>query len=180
MRLPSVTDCRSASTRARPIVMRRRRSAGRHIIANYNAYAQAFRFQIASMVCEGVFTKYPKLKVVILESGVTWAPAFLGVCRSCGGVCARGAVGRSPPVEIVRDHVRFTVAPFDVPPDARTIARVIDHLGSEEFLLYASDFPHWQHDDDDAMPPHVPGTLQDKIRIDHPLATYPRLKEDAA
>lgn len=148
---------------------------------DYNAYAQAFQSQIASMVCEGVFTKYPKLKVVILESGVTWAPAFLWrLSKLWRGLRSEVPWVDRPPVEIVRDHVRFTIAPFDVPPDARTVERVMDHLGSEEFLLYASDFPHWQHDDDDAMPPHIPLSLQDKIRIDNPLATYPRLKEGAA
>src|SRR3984893_5174942 len=41
------------------------------------AQSQGFQSQLASLVCEGVFVKYPKLKVVLLESGVTWLPAFL-------------------------------------------------------------------------------------------------------
>ena len=46
-------------------------------VEDYCANAQGFQAQVASLVCEGVFVKYPKLKVVLLESGVTWLPAFL-------------------------------------------------------------------------------------------------------
>jgi predicted TIM-barrel fold metal-dependent hydrolase len=46
-------------------------------------------------------------------------------------------------------------------------------------LLYASDYPHWQFDGDDALPPGIPKSLRRKILIDNPLATYPRLQADA-
>ena len=66
---------------------------------------------------------------------------------------------------------------FDAPDDADTIERIIDQLRSDELLLYASDFPHWQFDGESAMPPGLPESLQRKILIENPLATYPRLKE---
>ena len=42
-------------------------------------------------------------------------------------------------------------------------------------LLYASDFPHWQFDGDEAMPAGIPEKLHRKIRLDNALATYSRL-----
>jgi hypothetical protein len=36
-----------------------------------------FQGQLMSMVLEGVFSKFPDLTVVMLESGVTWLPAFM-------------------------------------------------------------------------------------------------------
>ena len=44
---------------------------------DYAAQAQAFQAALSSLVCEGVFTKFPDLKVVLLESGFTWLPAHL-------------------------------------------------------------------------------------------------------
>jgi predicted TIM-barrel fold metal-dependent hydrolase len=56
---------------------------------------------------------------------------------------------------------------------------VIDHLRSDETLLWASDWPHWQFDGDAAMPPGIPESLFPKLMRDNPLATYQRLREGA-
>ena len=87
-------------------------------------------------------------------------------------------VDRSP-AELVRDHVRLTIQPLDAPEDPAQVERAIEHLRSDDMLLYASDFPHWQFDGDDPMPPGIPVPLHEKIRTTNPLATYDRLREDA-
>jgi predicted TIM-barrel fold metal-dependent hydrolase len=83
-------------------------------------------------------------------------------------------VDRSP-AEIVRDHVRLTIQPFDAPADPDRLERAIDHLRSDAILLYASDFPHWQFDGDETMPAGIPPALRRKILVENPLATYDRL-----
>ena len=83
-------------------------------------------------------------------------------------------VDRSP-AEIVRDHVRLTIQPFDAPADPDQVERVIEHLRSDAMLLYASDFPHWQFDGDETVPAGIPAGLHRKILVDNPLATYDRV-----
>jgi hypothetical protein len=56
------------------------------------------------------------------------------------------------PAEIFRDHFRLTIQPLDAPDSADTIARAIDHLRSDELLLFSSDYPHWQFDGDEILP----------------------------
>ena len=149
-------------------------------LEDYASYAQAFQSQLGSLVCEGVFAKFPKLKVVLLESGVTWLPGFLWrISKFWRGVRAEVPWVDRSPADIVRDHVRLTIAPFDAPDDSALVERTIDHLRSDDLLLYASDYPHWQFDGDDALPPGIPKGLRRKILIDNPLATYPRLQSDA-
>jgi predicted TIM-barrel fold metal-dependent hydrolase len=46
-------------------------------------------------------------------------------------------------------------------------------------LLFSTDYPHWHFDGDDALTAGLPAALRQKICIDNPLATYPRLKETA-
>jgi predicted TIM-barrel fold metal-dependent hydrolase len=75
--------------------------------------------------------------------------------------------------------VRLTITPFDAPEDPDVVERMVDQLRSDDILLYASDYPHWQFDGDDAIPAGVPEGLRRKILVDNPLATYARLKEDA-
>jgi predicted TIM-barrel fold metal-dependent hydrolase len=52
-------------------------------------------------------------------------------------------------------------------------------LRSDDILLYASDYPHWQFDGDAVVPDGISEALLRKIAVDNPLATYARLKEDA-
>ncbi len=147
---------------------------------DYCAQAQGFQAQLASLVCEGVFAKYPKLKVVLLESGVTWLPAFLWrLAKFWRGVRAEVPWVDRSPGEIVRQHVRLTLQPFDAPDDPEATARLVDHLQSDEMLLFSSDYPHWQFDGDAMMPAGIPQRLHDRIRRDNALATYPRLNATA-
>ena len=145
-------------------------------VEDYCANAQGFQAQVASLVCEGVFVKYPKLKVVLIESGVTWLPAFLWrLSKFWRGVRAEVPWVDRSPSEIVRKHVRLTIQPFDGPEDPKAVAQLIDHLQSDDMLLFSSDFPHWQFDGDDIMPAGIPEKLHSKILRDNALSTYPRL-----
>jgi predicted TIM-barrel fold metal-dependent hydrolase len=148
-----------------------------YYIEDYAAHTQAFQSQVASLVCEGVFAKFPGLKVVLLESGVTWLPGFLWrFSKFWRGVRSEVPWVDRSPAEIVRDHFRLTIQPFDAPADPNQVERAIDHLRSDAILLYASDFPHWQFDGDETVPAGIPAGLHRKILFDNPLATYDRLK----
>jgi predicted TIM-barrel fold metal-dependent hydrolase len=148
-----------------------------YYIEDYVAYAQAFQSQLGSLICEGTFAKFPKLKVVLMESGVTWLPGFLWrLSKFWRGVRSEVPWVDRPPAEIVRDHVRLTIQPFDAPDDPELTQRMVDQLDSDDILLYASDFPHWQFDGEDALPKGLPESLKKKILVDNPLATYPRLR----
>jgi hypothetical protein len=150
-------------------------------VEDYCANAQGFQAQVASLVCEGVFVKYPKLKVVLIESGVTWLPAFLWrLSKFWRGVRAEVPWVDRSPSEIVRNHVRLTIQPFDGPDDPKAVAQLIDHLQSDDMLLFSSDFPHWQFEGDDIMPAGIPEKLYGKILRDNALATYQRLNAVAA
>jgi hypothetical protein len=149
-----------------------------YYLEDYVAQAQGFQSQVTSLITEGVFAKYPGLKVVLIESGVTWLPGFLWrFAKFWRGLRAEVPWVDRPPDEIVRDHFRLTVQPFDAPQGIEAAERAIEHLRSDDILLFASDYPHWQFDGDEAMPKAIPAALHRKIRVENPLATYGRLKE---
>ena len=125
----------------------------------YLAEAQAFQAQILSLVYEGVFGKFPDLKVVLMESGVSWLPAFMWRAnKTWRGVRVEVPWVEREPASIIRDHIRVTMQPFDGPPDAAGVADIIEQIGSDKMFLFASDYPHWQFDGDDPMPPHLPAS----------------------
>jgi predicted TIM-barrel fold metal-dependent hydrolase len=145
-------------------------------LEDYAAQSLAFHTQLASLICEGVFVKFPKLKAVLIESGVSWLPPCLWRLSKFW----RGLRNEVPwidrePWQFVRDHIRLTLQPFDGPPAAEHIGRIMDQLQSDEILLFATDFPHWQFDGEAMLPAGLSPALRRKILIDNPLATYPRL-----
>ena len=149
-----------------------------YFMEDYAAQAQAFQSALTSLVTEGVFARCPALKVVLMESGVTWLPAFMWrLSKFWRGLRFEVPWVDRPPMDIVRDHVRLTIQPLDAPDDAEGVARLIDQFNSDDMLLYASDYPHWQFDGAAAMPPGLSPALAKKIRMDNPLATYSRLAE---
>jgi predicted TIM-barrel fold metal-dependent hydrolase len=151
-----------------------------HHLHDYVAQSQVFEDQLLSLVSEGIFTRFPRLRIVLLESGVSWLPGFLwrGI-KTWRGVRAEVPWVKRPPAEIIRDHVRLTMQPFDTPPDPEVVEKVLEQIGSEDLLLFATDYPHWQFEGDAAIPAGFPPALLRKVMVDNPLATYPRLKETA-
>jgi uncharacterized protein len=147
-----------------------------YYIEDYAAQAQGFQSQVASLITEGVFAKFPALKVVLIESGVTWLPGFLWrFAKFWRGLRTEVPWVDRSPSDIVRDHFRLTIQPLDGPADPDAVERAIDHLRSDEMLLYASDFPHWQFDGEQPLPPGIPEGLKRKILVENPIATYNRL-----
>jgi uncharacterized protein len=81
------------------------------------------------------------------------------------------------PAEIVEEHVRLTLQPVDVPQDPVILARVLDHIGSDRFLLFSTDYPHWQFDGDEVLPDGLPVAMMQNLLVANALETYPRLRE---
>ena len=150
-----------------------------HYLHDYVAQAQTFEDQILSLISNGVFNKFPDLKFVMIESGVSWLPGFIWrAIKTWRGVRAEVPWVSRSPAEIVRDNIRLTVQPFDTPPgDADAVARIIEQIDDDRMLLFASDYPHWQFEGDAIMPAGMSDSLLQRIRIDNPLDTYPRIRE---
>ena len=149
---------------------------GSTYLEDYVSYAQGFSGALNSLLAEGVFQKFPALRVVLIESGVTWLPASLWrVNKTWRGVRAEVPWLNRLPADIVRERVRLTAQPLDAPPDARSLLTVLEQLGSDDMLLFATDYPHWHYDGAEALPSGLPEGLLRKLLVDNALATYPRL-----
>lgn len=152
-----------------------------YYLEDYVSYGGACESALLSLIAEGVFVKFPKLKAVFIESGFTWLPACLWrFNKTWRGVRMEIPWVDRPPSEVVRDHIRFTLQPVDAPPHPGQLERVLEQMGSERLLLFSTDYPHWQFEGDAALPPELPRPLWRRIMIDNPLETYPRLAEAVA
>jgi predicted TIM-barrel fold metal-dependent hydrolase len=150
-----------------------------HRVADYVAQSAAFESQLLSFLAEGVFQQFPKLRVVLLESGFTWLPNLLWrTSKSWRGMRAEVPWIDRPPADIFREHIRVTLQPVDAP-SGDAIARTLEHIDSDRMLLFSTDYPHWQFDGNAVLPDGLPEQTVRRMLIDNPLETYPRLRDGA-
>ncbi len=149
-----------------------------YFVEDYIAQAPAMQSQMLSLVAEGVFQKFPDLRFILLESGVTWLPTFLWrLDKEWRGLRMEVPWVDQPPSRIIREQVRVSLQPVDAP-GADVLAQVVGQLGADDMLLFSTDYPHWQFEAEEGpVPPGLPASLLARVARDNAYATYPRLKE---
>jgi len=140
----------------------------------YAGMAQVFQSQLASIVSEGVFDLFPTLRVALIESGFTWLPAFMWrFDKEWRNLRQLVPWVKRAPSAYIREHVRLTIQPLDTPPTTADLLETIDQLGSDELLLFGTDYPH-RHVADPfrSFLPHLSPALARKIRGENARTLY--------
>ena len=148
-----------------------------YFVEDYVAQSAAFETQLLSLISEGALAKFPELKVVFIESGFTWLPAFMWRAnKTWRGVRAEVPWVKHAPPDLIRHHLRLTLQPVDPPDDPKAFERILDQLGSDEMLLFSTDYPHAHFEGTNALPRALAGSVAAKVLAENALATYPRLR----
>ena len=145
-----------------------------YYIEDHTGMAQAFQSQVLSLVCEGVFVEYSKLRVVLIEGGFAWMPPLMWrLDKNWKGL--RGEIPwlTKPPSDYIREHIRCSTQPMEEPDDPRHLAQIIEMLGTDDLLLFATDYPHWDFDSPErSLPASVGKRLRERIFSQNALAVY--------
>src|SRR4051794_4161837 len=98
------------------------------------------RQQFTTLFDYGVFDRFPRLKVIVLESGGGWIGYWLDRIEAVYGDTV---IGKTVPLEQKPRH-HFPERNWDsAGPDERTIPALVERFGDR--FLWASDFPHADH-----------------------------------
>jgi len=105
--------------------------------------SDAIRHALASFMQYGVFDKFPKLKIVILEVGAGWVQYWLDRMDAVyDSVMGRGVPLKEKPSFYFKRNVWVSADP-----DEKSLPAMVDLCGSDRFM-WASDFPHPDHTGD--------------------------------
>ena len=101
------------------------------------------------------------------------ASPYVALRQGVAEPAAARAVGQTRPVRVHPRALSADGAAAGCPGDPRGLVQVVDQLGSDDMLLYASDYPH-QHvaDAETGLLGHLPPALANKIRSDNARAWY--------
>ena len=113
-------------------------------ITEHSASLQA---SVASLIVEGVFERFPELKIVLIEAGFAWIPA-LGWRLDQNWKRMKDEVPhlKRAPSEYLREHFWVSTQPMEEAEEPDHVIDVMEWIGWDK-ILFASDYPHWDFDD---------------------------------
>ncbi len=113
----------------------------RFIQAHTCSHAFGQMRQLTSIVLEGVPERFPRLRLAFLEAGAGWAPYWMERMDDEYAKRASEAPGlRRRPSEYVRGGTIY----FSCEAGEWLLPEAVRLVGEDQ-IVYASDFPHWDH-----------------------------------
>lgn len=121
---------------------------------------------VASLIFEGVFDRFPNLKIAMLELGWSWiVPLVWRMDRAYEQLRAEVPHLARKPSEYVADHFWFSTQPMEEPENRGWFDEVYqlfeDTVGDK--LMYSSDYHHWDFDPPDAVSASLPVRTRRRI-----------------
>jgi len=106
-------------------------------------FAQAVQQAFTTFFQYATFDRFPRLRLVVLESGAGWLPFWMDRMDAFYRSNLRPTIAlREPPSVYVRRQCWISADP-----DETTLPLLVEHVGPDRFL-WATDYPHSDHDDD--------------------------------
>ena len=129
--------------------------------------------QVISLICNGVFDRYPDMRFMVLEGGFSWLPH---VMWRLDREYRQGRIEvpwiTKLPSQHIRERLRLSTQPTeDIAPDQWE--KLVDLMGTDEILVFSTDYPHFDFDDPhQAIPQALPPDLREKILWKNAAAFY--------
>ena len=116
-------------------------------IEEMTEHATAAQVMVTSFIMEGVFERYPELKVVLIECGFGWLPS-LGWRLDKHWKRLKDEVPhlKKAPSEYIREHFWVTTQPMEETENPDHLIEVMNWIGMDR-IMFSSDYPHWDFDD---------------------------------
>jgi predicted TIM-barrel fold metal-dependent hydrolase len=133
--------------------------------AEYHAgHVQSLQSQILSLILQGVFDRFPKLKIMFVEGNVLhFVPLLRRLDYHWSTLKSEVPHLKRKPSDYVKDHIWFSTQPIDEPQNPAHLQQMIEELG-EDNVLFASDYPHFDFDSPETVfPPSFSDELKQKI-----------------
>jgi predicted TIM-barrel fold metal-dependent hydrolase len=106
----------------------------------------------------------------LIEGGWTWLPSLMWrIDKDWKGLRREVPWNTQVPSDYIRARMRLSLQPIDAPEDDHHLLQIIDQLGSDELLMWSSDYPHWH---DRALPTGLSDERRRKICSENARAFY--------
>ena len=146
---------------------------GRYYIERHMLLPQATMAQLISLICNGVFDKFPSLRFLFMEAGFSWLPHVMWrFDREYRSLRQEVPWVKRKPSEYIRERVCLTTQPTE-DLSCRQWLQIIDMIGSDRMVVFSTDYPHFDYDSPErAVPLGLPEELRHKILHENSRRLY--------
>jgi len=135
--------------------------------------SQNYMGQVVSLLCEGVFEKFPGMRFVCIEGGLAWIPHVLWrLDKNWKALRSSVPWVRRLPSEYAWEHLRFTTQPIEEPEKPAHLQAILEMIHAEKTVMFSSDYPHWDNDSPTHGLPKLPEALASRIFYDTAAELY--------
>ncbi|CAM2936843.1 amidohydrolase family protein [Rariglobus hedericola] len=140
----------------------------------HNSLPLTYQAHVGSLVAEGTFEKFPGLKTIFVEGGVSWlAPLLWRMDKNFKALRSTVPWLREAPSEYVLRHCRLSTQPVEEPENPAHLVQLYEMVKAEKTLCFSTDFPHWDFDDPQrAFPSALPPLMKQRILYDNAAELY--------
>lgn len=126
-----------------------------------------------SLICEGVFEKYPTFKFMFIEHDVFWVPGLIWhMDHDWKGLRDYTPWVKKLPSEYLRGNIRFGSQPMPNTPTRQDLEIFLKWMWADEVMIFASDYPHWDWDEPSTFLAGFDKELRRKIMVENARDFY--------
>lgn len=130
-------------------------------IERHTAFPEIGFSAINSLVFEGVFSRFPGMKLLAAEFGFSWLPHLIWrMDQNWHQFRKEVPWVTTPPSETIIDRVRFTSQPIEEPEKPEYLPLILEMIHADRTLLFSTDYPHWDND----FPSHTLTRISPELR----------------
>jgi uncharacterized protein len=139
----------------------------------YADLPQSYMAHVVSLVTEGVFEKFPTLKVVLYEGGVFWLPHLMWRFDK-NWKAQHGEIPWvvRPPSSYIKEHFYFASYPLERLASPEHARRVLEMVGAKTRLLFSGNFPSQEHGDPFEMIADVAPEARERVLGQNAVELY--------
>jgi predicted TIM-barrel fold metal-dependent hydrolase len=98
---------------------------------------------LTNLVINGIPERFPRLKVIWIESGLAWIPFLMQrLDNEYFMRTSEAPLLRKPPSDYMRESFYYTTQPMETV-NLRALEVTFEMIQAETQLMFASDYPHW-------------------------------------
>ena len=144
-----------------------------YFIEHHVTYSVSYATHLVSMMTEGVFDRFPNLRVVLVEGGFSWIVPLIWRLEKLYAEYGGEAMSmKRSPKEYMREQVLFSSQPMEEPSKLMDIRHILRWMDASRTLMFATDYPHWDFDDPHWVVRLLPEDMKSCVLADTAIDLY--------